>query len=114
MNAEEFLASLDQIPHLLELARREDDLRRYQIQMGLRRQCRQESRPFLYSMPMRHLYHCLLCGQQGTDILHELEDPRRKTKIEFPELVLHQARFHDTPPGKELASFLEDCLKELK
>ncbi len=114
MNAKEFLAFLDEIPRLLDLARRQDDLRRYQVQDGLRRQCRKEGRPFLYSMPMRHLYTCPVCGRQATDILHELEDPRNGRKIEFLEVVLHQAQAHDIPPEQELAAFLEACLKEIE
>jgi hypothetical protein len=112
MNAEEFLSCLDRIPHLLDLARRQDALQRYQVQKTLRQQHRQDKRPFLYSMPMRHLYHCPLCRKQDTDILHELEDPRRPATIEFPELTLHQSRAHGTPPDDELAAFVDACLKE--
>ncbi|KAF0106617.1 MAG: hypothetical protein FD146_2416 [Anaerolineaceae bacterium] len=112
MNAEEFLFRLDQIPHLLDLARQQDALQCYQVQKTLRQQRRQEKRPFLYSMPMRHLYHCPLCGKRDTDILHELEDPRRNAQIKFLELVIHQARDHDTPPDDELAAFVDACLKE--
>ena len=112
MNAQEFLLNLEAIPHLLELARLQDELRRYQVQNTLRRQYREEGRPFLYAMPMRHQYHCPLCDEQKTDILYELEDPRSGAKMEFPQLVLHQADSHDTLPAEELTAFLEECLQE--
>lgn len=112
MNAQEFLLNLEAIPHLLELARQQDELRRYPVQNTLRRQYREQGRPFLYSMPMRHQYRCPLCEEQKTDILHELEDPRSGAKMEFPQLVLHQAQSHDAPPAEELASFLLECLQE--
>jgi hypothetical protein len=114
VNAKEFLAFLDKIPRLLDLARQQDNLRRYQVQDDLRQQCRAEGRPFLYSMPMRHLYTCPVCGRQATDILHELEYPRNGRKIEFLEVVLHQAQAHDIPPEHELAASLEVCLKEIE
>jgi len=114
MTAGEFLARLDQVPHLFELARARDDLRRYQVQEALRRQCRREGRAFLYSMPMRRLYTCPVCGKQGTDILHVLEDPRRNCKTTFFEGTLHKAQAHDTPPEKELSSFLEACREQLQ
>jgi hypothetical protein len=114
MTADEFLTLMDRIPHLLVLARQLDDLHRYQAQDALREQHRREGRPFLYSMPMRHLYRCQSCGKQDTDILHELENPRNQLKIKIPELVLHQAQFHGTPPGKDLADFLQDCQKDIK
>jgi hypothetical protein len=114
MNAEEFLASLDQIPHLLDLARQQDDIFRFRVQGELRQQYRQEGRPFLYAMPMRHLYRCPLCDAEATDILHELEDPRRGSKFEFSEIVLHQASVHDVPPKEDLAEFLEKRLEETK
>lgn len=112
MTAKEFLARLDQIPRLLELAIRQDNLRRYDVQEKLRRQYRAEGRSFLYSMPMRHLYTCPVCGRQATDILHELEDPRRGEKVAFLEVVLHQAQAHDIPPGDDVAAFLAACLEK--
>ncbi len=114
MNAEEFLARLERIPHLLDLARQQDEIYRYRVQDDLRRQHREEGRPFLYSMPMRHLYSCPVCDQQATDILHELEDPRRQSKFKFSEIVLHKARVHNIPPKEDLVEFLAKCLEETK
>lgn len=107
MNAQEFLARLAEIPHLLEMAIQQDNLHRYQLQDGLRQQYRQQGCAFLYSMPMRHLYRCPTCGAQGTDILHELEDPGRGIKVEFLEPELHQMRAHAVPPEDELVDFFE-------
>ncbi|MEW6093948.1 MAG: hypothetical protein AB1531_08300, partial [Chloroflexota bacterium] len=114
MTAQEFLAYLDQIPHLLDLARQQDEIFRYRVQDEMRRQHREEGRPFLYSMPMRHLYRCPLCEMETTDIFHELEDPRRESKFRFSEIVLHQAAVHAVPPEADLAAFLEMCLKETR
>lgn len=112
MTAQEFLSRLERLPRLLDLALARDELRRYQVQDELRVQCRDEGRPFLYSMPMRHLYTCPVCGRQATDILHELEDPRRGRKIEFLDVVLHQALEHHMPPPDDVADFLAACLEE--
>jgi hypothetical protein len=114
MTAEQFLSLLAKIPHLLELAMQQDGLRRYEIQKQMRAQFRAEGRPFLYSMPMRHFCSCPDCGWQTTDILHELEDPRRGRKIVFSEIVLHQAQAHAAPPCSDLVGFLEACLKEVE
>ncbi len=113
MNASEFLVALGKIPHLLDLARQQDDMLRYQAQKTLREQHRRLGQPFLYSMPMRHLYTCPLCGHQGTDILHELEDPSHGTSLKFVELVLHQAQAHAVPPEEDLSTFLAACLEQV-
>lgn len=112
MTAHEFLSRLECLPDLLALARQQAEINYYPIQEKLRAQCRMDGRPFHYSMPMRHFYACPVCGRQATDILHELEDPRRGRKIGFPEVVLHRAQAHDIPPGDDLADFLAACLEE--
>ncbi|MBN2387436.1 MAG: hypothetical protein JXB85_10475 [Anaerolineales bacterium] len=106
MDTREFLQALAKIPNLLELARQDQDTHSYLLQKRMRTQYRQEGRPFLYSMPMRHLVRCELCGQQQTAVQHEVEDPARGVKVAFSELDLHRARFHDVPLPTVLVDFL--------
>jgi hypothetical protein len=112
MNAQEFLSRLDRLPDLLAHARQQAKINYYPIQKELREQCRKDGKPFLYSMPMRHLYVCSICKQQYTDVLRELEDPRRQAKHPFDEEMLHQVRVHGVPPDDETAAFLLSCSEE--
>lgn len=114
MNAREFIERLERLPDLLAAARRQAKMNYYPIQEELRAQCRREGKPFLYSMPMRHMYTCGVCAQKSTDILRELEDPRRQARHRFPEEMLHQARLHDIPPDEETAGFLLACTEEVQ
>lgn len=111
MNARQFLDLLNQIPHLLDQARQQGGLNRYAIQISLREQHRQAGLPFLYSMPMRHQVLCQQCAYSETDVLHELEDPRRGMKMEFTQLLLHRAEAHAEPADDTLADFLAGCLE---
>jgi len=110
MDARQFLVLLAQIPHLLDQARQQGGLDRYAIQKSLREQHRRAGLPFLYSMPMRHLVRCPQCAYSETDVLHELEDPRRGMKMEFTQLLLHRAEAHALPADDDLAEFLAGCL----
>ncbi len=112
MNAQEFLDHLARLPDLLTIARQQTEMNYYLVQDQLRVQYRQEGKPFLYSMPMRHLYFCPVCGQRSTDILHELEDPRRQVRHQFGEGTLHKARAHGVPPEEDTAAFLLSCTEE--
>lgn len=112
MNASEFLDRLARLPDLLALARQQAEFGYYPIQERMRQQSRAAGKPFHYSMPMRHFYTCSLCGQRATDILHELEDPRRQAVHLFGEEMLHAVRLHDAPPDEETALFLKSCTEE--
>jgi hypothetical protein len=49
----------------------------YEVQRELVVECRRSLRPFLASMPVRHLFKCPICGVQRGEVEFHFEDPSR-------------------------------------
>ena len=113
MDPNEFTQSLAKIPDLLAIAKEQEPVFYYERQESLRQEYRKDGKPFLYSMPMRHLSLCQDCDFQSTDIAYSLEDPRSQKQIEFNEGTLHRIKEHGEPPSDELAEVLLNCLESL-
>ena len=80
-----FETSFFKFAYLHELASMGVDT--YERQDALIQQCRDEGRPFLAIMPLRHMFRCDVCGvQQGEAILH-FEEPRRAGKTGVGEAL---------------------------
>jgi hypothetical protein len=108
-----YLAIFDALPDLLALARQQDPqgVTVYAIQDALREEHRSRGLPFKWSMPFRHLYTCFLCGEQGTEVLHEIEIPSGGSipgrKAELYESMLHAARAHGKPLPEDCCALLD-------
>lgn len=108
-----YLAVFDALPDLLALARQQDrkGTTAYTIQDALREEYRSKGLPFKWSMPFRHLYTCFLCGEQGTEVLHEIEIPGSgpipAQKAELYESTLHAVRAHGKPLPEDCRALLD-------
>jgi hypothetical protein len=104
------LEKFDRVPHLLELARSEAERSggdRYAIMERLAREHRQQERPFLLAMPMRHFESCDSGEHRFGAVDYELVFPQgrgllgpKERSVKFSEFDLHQVRehFHPFPP----------------
>jgi len=107
------LAVFDALPDLLALARQQDPtgVTVYAVQDALRDEYRSKRLPFKWAMPFRHLYTCSLCGEQGTEVLHEIDVPGNETatvqKAELYESTLHAARAHGKPLPEDCCALLD-------
>ncbi len=110
------LEKFERVPHLLELARREEEQSggdRYAIMERLAQEHRKQQRPFLLAMPMRHFEHCASGEHQVGSIDYELIFPQgrglfgaRERSVKFSESELHEVREHFAPFSPELAELL--------
>ncbi len=111
-NMQAYLAVFDALPDLLALAWQQDPqgVTVYAIQDALREEYRSRGLPFKWSMPFRHLYTCFLCGEQGTEVLHEIEVPGSgpipAQKAELYESMLHAVRAHRKPLPEDCRALL--------
>ena len=108
-----YLAVFDALPDLLALAWQQDPtgVTVYAVQDALREEHRSKGLPFKWSMPFRDLYTCFLCGEQGTEVLHEIEIPGNETapvqKAGLYESTLHAVRAHGKPLPEDCCALLD-------
>jgi hypothetical protein len=110
------LEKFERVPHLLELGRREAEQSggdRYAIMKRLAQEHREQQRPFLLSMPMRHMESCDSREHRFGAVSYELVVPQgrglfgaRERSVKFSERVLHEVREHFAPFTPELAKLI--------
>lgn len=115
-NYKNLLVKYDRLPDLLKLAweRKEKagdplfDV--YQAQDQLAKEHEMQGKPYLWSMPYRHLYHCGMCGASSTEFERRVVNPAyrqgERLSAEIMESELHAIRCHNAPIPKLLKAVL--------
>jgi hypothetical protein len=110
------LEKFERVPHLRRLAHGEAEQSggdSYTIMERLAQEHRKQQRPFLLSMPMRHMESCDSREHRFGAVSYELIVPqgrglfgKRERSVKFSERVLHDVREHFAPFTLELAELI--------